>query len=286
MILIVDSGSTKCDWVLINTQGEIQAQTHTQGMNPNGIDIQDIPQELAENMLLNQQKNHITHIFFYGSGCGLVENQEKIRYALQLFFTNATIKVKDDLTAAAYAVYQGNPCIVGILGTGSNSCFFDGDKVQKLLPSLGYLLGDEGGGYSLGKTLVKHYFMKKLPLDLHQAFEESFSINIEDFIKNIYHTPNPNTYLAHFNTFLVDRKEHPFIKNLILSEFRKYFEYQVIPYSKEGIKISFVGSIAFLYREILEIVAQEFSLKIGTIVQKPIENLVKYHKNYILSTLE
>lgn len=287
MIFIVDGGSTKCDWVLIDLYGNIHAQTHTQGMNPNGMDTQNIPTELAKNTLLNEQKNNVTHLFFYGSGCGLVENQEKIQNALQIFFPKANILVKDDLTAAAYSAYQGSPCIVGILGTGSNACFFNGEKIEKNLPSLGYLLGDEGSGYSLGKALVKHYFMKKLPPDLHQEFEENFSIKIEDFIKNIYHIPKPNAYLATFNPFLLERKEHFYIKNLLISEFRNYFEYQILPYNKkENTEVNFVGSIAYLYQDFLREIAQEFSLKIGTIVQKPIENLVEYHKNYILSTLE
>lgn len=286
MIFIVDGGSTKCDWVLVDLYGNIHAQTHTQGMNPNGMDTQNIPTELSKNTLLNEQKNNVTHLFFYGSGCGFVENQEKIQKALQIFFPKANILVKDDLTAAAYSAYQGSPCIVGILGTGSNSCFFNGEKIEKTLPSLGYLLGDEGSGYSLGKALVKHYFMKKLPPDLHQEFEENFSIKIEDFIKNIYHKPKPNAYLATFNPFLLERKEHFYIKNLLISEFRKYFENQILPYKKENTEVNFVGSIAHLYEDVLREITQEFSLKIGTIVQKPIENLVKYHKNYILSTLE
>lgn len=287
MILIADGGSTKCDWVLVDIQGNIISETSTQGMNPNVIEVSQIPNELGENPLLFENKSQINHIFFYGSGCGLEERQRTIQNQLELFFTNAQIIVKDDLTAAAYSVYDGVPTVAGILGTGSNSCFFDGKNIIKKLPSLGYLLGDEGSGCSLGKSIVKQYFMKKLPSDLHQEFLESYQLGIEVLIQKLYHIPKANAYLAHFNQFIFERKEHPYIQNLIISEFKNYFDYQILPYiENKNIEVSFVGSIAFLYEDILRKVAQDFGLKVGKILQKPIENLINYHKNYILPYLD
>lgn len=287
MIIIADGGSTKCDWVFLDNTGNIRSKTQTAGMNPNVIDTTTIPSELAQNAELFEKRFKIKHIFFYGSGCGLEENQEKVKTALQTFFPNAHILVKSDLTAAAYSAYNGSPAIVCILGTGSNSCYFDGENVTTKIPSLGFLIGDDGSGCALGKNLVKNYFMKKLPPDLHQLFTEKYSLKIEDLIRNMYHNPKANAYLASFNTFIYENKKHPYIQNLIFQEFKNYFDYQVLPYeeSRES-EINFIGSIAFLYEDILKAAAAEFNLKVGQIVQKPIKNLILYHKNYIFEDLE
>ncbi len=286
MIAIVDGGSTKCDWVLINQEGDILLKTETIGFNPNIINVEKIPAELEIHSSLKENQDQIKYIFFYGSGCGLEENKLKVKKALQTFFIHANIVVKEDMTAAAYSAYNGEPAIVCILGTGSNSCYFDGKIVKRELPSLGFLIGDDGSGCALGKILVKNYFMKKLPPDLHQAFTETYNLQIEDLIKNMYHNPRANAYLADFSKFILDRKEHPFLQHLVFEELKNYFEYQVLPYEEsKNCEINFIGSIAYYFEDILRAVAAECHLRVGTIVQKPIENLVKYHKTYIIPEL-
>lgn len=286
MIAIVDGGSTKCDWVLINRQGEILLKTETIGFNPNIINVEKIPAELESHSSLKDHQLNIEHIFFYGSGCGVDENKVKVKNALQLFFTNAQIVVKEDMTAAAYSAYNGEPAIVCILGTGSNSCYFDGYTVKRELPSLGFLIGDDGSGCALGKILVKNYFMKKLPPDLHEAFTQKYNLQIEDLIKNMYHNPRANAYLADFSKFILERKEHPFLQHLVFEELKNYFDYQVLPYEEsKNCEINFIGSIAYYYEDILRSAAAEYHLRIGTIVQRPIENLVAYHKTYIIPEL-
>ncbi|PZU24056.1 MAG: ATPase, partial [Chryseobacterium sp.] len=166
---------------------------------------------------------------------------------------------------------------------GSNSCYFDGENLKIKLPSLGYLVGDEGSGSAIGKQLVRRFFMQKLPDDLSCEFEKTYKLTVDETLKNMYHTPRPNAYLANFNKFVVERKDHPYFQKMVFDEMMNFFDYQVIPYeeSKEA-EINFIGSIAYYYENILRSVAAELHLNVGRIVQKPIESLVDYHIKYIL----
>ena len=286
MIAIVDGGSTKCDWVILENSGKISQKTESVGFNPNIINAELIPQEIEKNPHLFLIKNQLDYIYFYGSGCGTVENALLVETQLQKVFPYAKVTVKEDLTAAAYAAYNGKPAIVCILGTGSNSCYFDGESIRRDLPSLGFLIGDEGSGSALGKHLVRRFFMKKLPQDLHQEFVETYHLTIEDAIKNMYHNPRANAYLAEFNKFVVQRKQHPYFQNMVFDEMKNFFEYQVLPYEEaREAEINFIGSIAYYYEDVLRAAAAELNLTVGHIVQKPIESLVEYHKKYIFNQL-
>ena len=286
MIAIVDGGSTKCDWVILENSGKISQKTESIGFNPNIINADLIPQEIEKNPHLFLIKNQLDYIYFYGSGCGTVENALFVETQLQKVFPYAKVTVKEDLTAAAYAAYNGKPAIVCILGTGSNSCYFDGKSVRRDLPSLGFLIGDEGSGSAIGKHLVRRFFMKKLPQDLHQEFVETYHLTIEDAIKNMYHNPRANAYLAEFNKFVVQRKQHPYFQNMVFDEMKNFFEYQVLPYEEaREAEINFIGSIAYYYEDVLRAAAAELNLTVGHIVQKPIESLVEYHKKYIFNQL-
>ena len=286
MIAIVDGGSTKCDWVILENSGKISQKTESIGFNSNIINADLIPQEIEKNPHLFLIKNQLDYIYFYGSGCGTVENALFVETQLQKVFPYAKVTVKEDLTAAAYAAYNGKPAIVCILGTGSNSCYFDGESIRRDLPSLGFLIGDEGSGSALGKHLVRRFFMKKLPQDLHQEFVETYHLTIEDAIKNMYHNPRANAYLAEFNKFVVQRKQHPYFQNMVFDEMKNFFEYQVLPYEEaREAEINFIGSIAYYYEDVLRAAAAELNLTVGHIVQKPIESLVEYHKKYIFNQL-
>lgn len=286
MIAIVDGGSTKCDWVILEKSGEISQKTESIGFNPNIINADLIPQEIEKNPHLFLIKNQLDYIYFYGSGCGTAENALLVETQLQKVFPYAKVTVKEDLTAAAYAAYNGKPAIVCILGTGSNSCYFDGKSIRRDLPSLGFLIGDEGSGSALGKHLLRRFFMKKLPQDLHQEFVETYHLTIEDAIKNMYHNPRANAYLAEFNKFVIQRKQHPYFQNMVFDEMKNFFEYQVLPYEEaREAEINFIGSIAYYYEDVLRAAAAELNLTVGHIVQKPIESLVEYHKKYIFNQL-
>jgi N-acetylglucosamine kinase-like BadF-type ATPase len=283
MVAIVDGGSTKCDWVILDDFNKVFLKTETIGFNPNNIAAHLIVPEIEKNISLGAVKNSITKVFFYGSGCGIPENCAIIERELKKFFTQAQIHAKEDLTAAAYAAYRGKPAIVCILGTGSNSCYFDGENLKIKLPSLGFLVGDEGSGSAIGKQLVRRFFMQKLPHDLSCEFEKTYKLTVDEALKNMYHTARPNAYLANFNKFVVERKDHPYFQKMVFDEMMNFFDYQVLPYeeSKEA-EINFIGSIAYYYENILRSAAAELHLNVGQIVQKPIESLVDYHIKYIL----
>ncbi|WP_028123447.1 BadF/BadG/BcrA/BcrD ATPase family protein [Epilithonimonas tenax] len=286
MIAIVDGGSTKCDWVILENEGTEVLKTETIGFNPNIIKAELIAPEIENNQALTKFHDDIEHIFYYGSGCGTPENRLMVEREIQKVFPNAQVNIKEDLLAAAYAAYRGVPAIVCILGTGSNACYFNGETVKTELPSLGFLIGDEGSGSALGKQLVRHYFMKKLPPDLHQQFTEIYQLNIDDLLKNMYHNPRANAYMADFTRFIVDRKTHPYFQNFIYKELKNFLEFQVMPYeeSRES-EVNFIGSIAYFFEDILRAAASDFHFKIGTVVQKPIESLVNYHRDYIIPKL-
>ncbi len=283
MVAIVDSGSTKSDWVILDDFKNVFLKTETIGFNPNFISKELIVPEIEKNTSLLSVKNSITKIYFYGSGCGVRQNCITIEQEVGRVFTNAEIIVKEDLTAAAYAAYNGKPTIVCILGTGSNSCYFDGENLKIKLPSLGYLVGDEGSGSAIGKQLVRRFFMQKLPQDLSLEFEKTYNLTVDETLKNMYHTSRPNAYLANFNKFVVERKDHPYFQKMVFDEMMDFFDYQVLPYEESGeAEINFIGSIAYYYENILRSAAAELHLNVGQIVQKPIESLVDYHIKYIL----
>lgn len=284
MIAIIDGGSTKCDWVILDNLGNLHLKTTTLGFNPNIINPDFIKQEIDRNEDLFFLKNHIEKLFFYGSGCGTEHNAKKVEQEFIQCFPHAEINVKEDMTAAAYAAYAGKPAMICILGTGSNSCFFDGEKIRVDLPSLGFLIGDEGSGSALGKQLLRRFFMKKLPADLERDFIAKYNLTIEEAIKNMYHNPRANAYLGDYNKFIAERKNHPYFQNMVFDEMKNFLDYQVLPYPESHeVEINFIGYIAFIYEDILRAAAAELNIKIGKVVQKPIESLVDYHKKYILN---
>ncbi len=287
MIVIVDGGSTKCDWVFLDEKLSLYSQTQTVGFNPNIADTTRIPEELDKNSVIAENKRKVKHLYFYGSGCGILENRQHMEKALSIVFPQSQITVKDDMTAAAYAAFNGRPAIVCILGTGSNSCYFDGTAVRCDLPSLGFLIGDEGSGNALGKLLLKHYFMNKMPEDLREEFNQEYNLDIKTVIGNLYHNSRANAYLAQFSKFIIPRIGHPYLQHLVYQELKNYFEYQVLPYEEsKNCEVNFVGSIAYYYEDILRAVAADLHLHIGKIVQKPIESLIDYHKTYIFPQIE
>lgn len=282
MIAIVDGGSSKCDWVVLEKSGHVSQKAETIGFNPNMMSPELIPSEILKNPSLCSLKESVEKIFFYGSGCGNPENALQVQQKLEQVFSHAQVSVKEDLTAAAYAVYNGKPAVVCILGTGSNSCYFNGNEIRRVLPSLGFILGDEGSGTAIGKQLLRRFFMKKLPQDLHREFAENYGLTPEETVRALYRQPRPNAFLANFNTFVAQRKAHPYFQEMVAEEMSSFFEYHVLAYPEaQDAEISFVGSIAQVYEDILQEVAKKYGFTIGRIVQKPIEGLVAYHKNYL-----
>lgn len=286
MIIIADSGSTKCDWVVINKEGNEVLRSRTIGLSPYFVTSEQIEKELAKNFELLQISSKITHVFFYGAGCSSNELKNIIRKGIKPIFPTAEVNIEHDLLGAAYAAYNGKPSIVCILGTGSNSCYFDGKKLREETPSLSYVLGDEGGGVDLGKRLIKSYFLKQMPQKLSDAFKERYDLTVADVNKSINMKPRPNTYLASYNRFILDHKNEVFIQKLIYDSLKSFFTNHITAYAEAPkSELNFIGSIAQYYKDILETVAAEFRLKVANIIHRPIDNLVQYHIKYVLPKL-
>lgn len=278
MIAIVDSGSTKGDWVVISHKGNEIFRTQTIGMNPYFISSNDVIKEIYNNKKLISVASNITHIFFYGAGCSSMHYNNIIKKGLDKIFTKSINFVKHDLLAAAYACFRGYPIIACILGTGSNSCFFDGKKIREETPSLSFILGDEGSGSNFGKKIIKAFFLKKMPKNFYKSFEKEFKLTYHEVSKNIYSNPFANTYLASFSHFLLAHKHEPFIQKIIYESLNEFIVNQILVYPEaRSTKLSFVGSIAHYYKDTLISVASEHHLKIADIIKKPIDNLVNYH---------
>lgn len=283
MIAIADSGSTKTDWVILNPDHSENFRTNTIGFNPYHINSESIEAEMFKNEELKTISDKITHVYFYGAGCSADFLKDIVKKGFVNFFPNAELNVDHDLLAACYAVYRGTPAIVCILGTGSNACYFDGKEIKEATPSLAYVLGDEGSGNYMGKKLLHSYFSKKMPKELAEKFHETYHLTISVLNINVYQKPLANAYLASFSTFVYENREHPFMQNLIYTSMCDFFENQVIPNPEARFsEINFIGSVAHYYEEILRAVAPTYHLEVGHIVRKPIDNLVNYHKQYIL----
>lgn len=288
LIAIVDGGSTKCDWVLLNELYQEVGRTTTPGLNPNVLEGNRINDILLKHNELNALANRVVEIYFYGSGCSTESNQNILTKELHRYFPNLKkSRVREDMLAAAYAVYTGDPVMVGILGTGSNVCFFDGKNIRIDIPSIGYLFGDDGGGSALGKRLLKAFFMKKFPHELKNAFDLRYGLDIQGLYSQIYKNEKVSANLASYNAFILEYRQHPFIQNLLETEFSEFFFQQVMAYPEAtSTGISFVGSIAHFYPEELCRAAKHFNIPIHHIVQRPIDALVDYHRNYILTSNE
>ncbi len=282
MILIADGGSTKTDWVALNKNKLEVFRIKTLGLNPSVISKEELLSRILNTIELNSIRESIDEIHFYGAGCGSLKANSILTNILQSIFINAVINVSEDMLAAVYASSNNKPAIVCILGTGSNSCYYNGYKTQTITPSLGYTIMDEASGNYFGKILLNSYFYKKMPDKIAKSFETNFNLDVDYIKMNLYRKPNPNMYLAAFSKFMFLHKDEKFIKKIIKKGFQEFFKYRILPYKKgKDTPIYFIGSIAFNFREILEKVALKNNLYITNVIQRPIDNLVEYHKKLI-----
>ncbi len=277
MKLIIDCGSTKADWVIINDKN-IVISFQTEGFNPNYTDRKYISSIILNEVRYNTYTQGITKVFFYGSGCGKEENSLMIKDILESVFINADIIVTHDMLAACHAILGDKKGIACILGTGSNSCLYDGIEITEKSISLGYVIGDEGSANHIGRKIVHDYFYKIMPEDLLLKFEKEYNINISDFIENIYHKNQVSKYLAEFSKFAYANKEHDYIRNLCSECFNEFIEYFILKFKPTAnTEIGFVGSIAFYFQDMLSECLECKGFKISKIVKNPIEGLIYYH---------
>ena len=282
MILIADGGSTKADWIAIDNKKKEVFRTRTLGLNPAVVAKDELNNRIINMFQLINIKEEVTEIHFYGAGCGTPKPVEILINVLKSIFINAKIFVAEDMLAAVYASSGKKPALVCILGTGSNSCYFDGENVEMRVPSLGYILMDEASGNYFGKQLVRDFFYKKMPKRIAEKFNEQYNLEADFIKKNLYRESNPNMYLATFAKFMFEFKDDKYIKKIIKKGFQEFFKYRILPYGKTvETPIYFIGSIAFYFREILEKVAKKNNLKITDVIQRPINNLLEYHKKNI-----
>lgn len=276
-ILIADSGSSKTDWRLIGTNGQIQ-QARTIGLNPYYQDTASISTELAQN-LRPKIEGDVQEIYFYGTGCVGEEALNNMRNALKKVFPEANkINVESDMLGAARGLCGHEPGIACILGTGSNNAVFDGTNIVSQIPSLGFWLGDEGSGGYLGKTLVVKYMHKELSAELLEKFDKKFNLTRVDLLENAYKKPFPNRYFAGFSKFLFDNRSHPEVYQLIYDAFSVFLEKYVCKHPDfQKYKVHFTGSVAFYYNDILRRAAAEKGITVRNILETPIAGITLYH---------
>ena len=277
-ILIADSGSTKTDWVLLDGQ-TVVLKHQTIGFNPYFQSSETIYDELKNALLpiLQSQLNTITSIYYYGAGCSNEDKKNIIAQGLTSAFPGITAEVNHDLLAAARALCGKEKGIACILGTGSNSCLFNGNEVVENVPSVGYLFGDHGSGATIGKAFVQHYFDGKLPQHLVIEFEKA-GFHRELILEHVYKKPLPSKYLASISSFITNYTNDTFIKDLITHCFIDFFEAQVSKYTNaRELPVNSVGSIGFYYKEFLELAANKQGFKLGNVIKSPIDGLIKYH---------
>jgi len=278
VILLADSGSTKTHWCVVR-QGAIQQEIFTDGINPFYQTDMEIIALLESQLVPKLANEEIEQIYFYGAGCSFPDKKILVSRALVRFFGNAIIDIQSDLLGAARSLFQHEKGIACILGTGSNSCFYDGVEITQNVSPLGFILGDEGSGAVLGKLFIADCLKNQMPEWIAEKLLDEYELTPAIIMDNIYKKPFPNRFLAKFTPFILEHIEEPAIFNLVYDSFDAFFVRNVMQYPLEDIGVGFVGSIAHYFRDSLEIVASERGIVVLEIVQSPMEGLVKYHTN-------
>lgn len=274
--LIADSGSTKAEWCLLD--GKKKRTFYTQGMSPyflNGEQIADVVRLELKSKLKGIEPDEI---FYYGTGCSNPNNVKTVKKALKSVFPGAGIFVTHDLMGAAKALCGNEKGVACILGTGSNSCYYNGKRIVKNSPGLGFILGDEGSGAYLGKKVVQYYLYNTYDPDLMDRFNAKYNTSAVEILEAVYKGPLPNRYLAGFVPFLVENRGHFMIENIIEDGFNEFFFQHIYKYKESWtLPINFIGSVAFGFRDILKAMCQAYELELGKVLKNPMEGLIKYH---------
>ena len=276
MIIVADSGSTKTDWRIINDNSQFAFSTI--GLNPLFVSSTDVVNELQKNFPADISK--IEKVFFYGASCSSDERCSIINNGLSAFFINSEINVYHDMLGAARALFGTEKGIVGILGTGSNTCLYNGKEITKNIGGLGYILGDEGSGAFLGLKLIKHYLNNELPINIQEKFYGEFNLSRNDIITSVYNNDKPNRFLASFSKFIAENKSDKFISKLLIRSFEEFFSKHILKYEDyKAHEIRLTGSVAWVYKKELDIAAKSLDVKISKIIKFPINLLCEYHKD-------
>ena len=276
MTIIADSGSTKTQWSLLQNSNVLH-EIYTDGINPyhqTGAEIS----EIIKNQVVNFLGKDAGAVYFYGAGCAFPEKKQIVADAIRESYSQAKIEVESDLLAAARGLLGRDSGIVCILGTGSNSCVYNGREIVQHVSPLGFILGDEGGGAELGKKLIGDLLKNQLPEDLRSRFFEKYKLTSADILDAVYRKPLPNRFLAKFLPFILENIHEPKLRRLVRTSFEDFIYRNVYQYDYRKYRIAFTGSIAYYFREILEEVAAEFGILIAAVEVNPMQGLIEYHK--------
>ncbi len=278
MILIADSGSTKTDWCVVEN-GELLQQIFTKGTNPFFQSEEEISNEIATTLLPRLKSDEPDAVYFYGAGCGFPDKIATMRRAIaQHLKVKGEIEVNTDMLAAARGLCGHTPGIACIMGTGSNSCYYNGQDIVANVSPLGFILGDEGSGACLGKLLVGDLLKNQMTPGLKEKFLKQFDLTPADIIDRVYRQPFPNRFLASLSPFLAQNMDEPCVHNLVLNSFKAFLKRNVMQYDGyQHEKVDFIGSVAFHYKEVLIKAAYETGIQVGNIIKSPMEGLIKYH---------
>jgi len=284
-ILIADSGSTKCDWLVITEHGQELGEFHTMGFNPYFHDADLVEREMNANSQAMELADSVDRVYFYGAGSSSPELCEVIAEGLLRVFVNARVHVGHDLDGAAYSTYTGESAVTCILGTGSNSCMFDGTTVTEEVPALAYILGDEGSGSWFGKRLLSSFLYHKLPAAIHDDFVAQYGLDKLSITKRVYQEPNANVFLASFMTFLGRHKSDSFVQDWLDEGFKAFLDVHVACFEgATAMPIHFVGSVAYHFQDALKKACADRGYRLGNIIKKPIDGLAQYHVEFILKS--
>jgi glucosamine kinase len=277
MILIADSGGSKTDWRFINKDGSI-SQASAPGFNPYYQPIDDLKQSVRE-VIVPKVNSSVQKIYFYGAGVSSAKNQQSIKTAFLEFFPGAEIEIGWDLLAAARALCGHEPGIACIMGTGSNSCLYDGEKIVGNVANLGWILADEGSGAYIGKRLLVDYLREKLPRELAEHFAKRYPFTREEFLEKVYQQEKPSAFLGTFTKFLFQHLKEPYCYQLVYSSFAEFYENNVMKYPDyTNLKVHFTGSVGFYFSDILRQVANDKGITVKNILEGPIAGLTLYHQ--------
>ncbi len=274
--LIADSGSTKCEWCLVSN-GKTKKIT-TNGISPYFLNFTQIVELISTTVLTKFKNENISEIYFYGTGLSNIENAHIIKSALKVIFPKSKLEINTDILAAARSLLQHQKGVVCILGTGSNVCYYDGKKIKKNSPGLGYVLGDEGSGTYLGKKVLQHYLYGTFDDELKLSFDKKFNTNKDEILNKIYKQPLANKYLASFCIFLSENRGHYMIENIIEDGLHNFIYQHIYKFKESWIyPINFTGSVAFAFKDSIIEICKMYELSLGKITNHPMQGLIAYH---------
>lgn len=274
--LIADSGATKAEWCLVNG-GKVKT-IFTQGISPYFLNTEQITDLLVKELKPKLKNVYVDEVFYYGTGCANPANAKSVKKAITNVVPGAKVAVTHDLMAAARALCGRKKGIACILGTGSNSCYFDGKKIVKNSPGLGYVLGDEGSGAYLGKKVIQYYLYGTFDDELMGRFDVTYTTNKAEILENVYKKPLPNRYLAGFARFLADNRGHYMIENIIEDGLNDFFFNHLCKYRETWtLPVSFAGSVAFGFKDVLQDLCNSYEFELGRVMKNPMEGLLEYH---------